>query len=505
MKKIFLSLFVIIANIINAQDAEISWETYIEDTPGKRYYMPPPDNYRDVSTADITVYFLDYPGNDTVYSWTEDAKTAYNYAVSIWESILISEGPIEINAFYRPLGFDAGGTGYYALSNNFNWEGAIENTYYPYALANSFDGVDVSPNIREILNQFNSNVNWYFGLDGNCPINKYDFVNVAIHEIGHGLGFNSSFLKYASYATYGLCIDGECYPNIFDHYIWKESEDMYLSDITLPLDSAGEQQLMQFVYSGDKPVWHGIFTPTAHLYNPSSWALSHLSDAFYNPHFIDDTLYTINSVLTAHIYPGQSNHNPEPLTIGILKDMGWEVDYNWPPTMLEFDLTYNGPVGSLCSSVILDFEANLADEYKISYFKLGSKEDTILTNLDNDIFDIQIDDLKVDESYAFWFEASNEYAKTTSDVIVRGACRSPIVVYPNPTVESVKVEYEEDDKIIENVEVRKTDNPNIGKTKQGDGVSNEISVNIDDLPVGTYTVIVTNADGTISTKTIVVY
>jgi len=258
-----------------------------------------------------------------------------------------------------------------------------------------------------------------------------------------------------------------------------------------------------------KVFWNGIFTPyaiiqTGYIY-PTRNAIHHLETLVYNSNFVEDSIYAINSMMTAQISNGQSHHNPGPLTIGILRDIGWEVDYNWPPTMLDFELSYVGPTGSVCSSIKLDFEANLADEYRINYYKIGSGEDTTQVIVENDIFDIQINDLKVDESYAFWFEASNEYASATSPVIVRGACKSPIVVYPNPTVESVKVAYEDDEKVIENVEIRKTDNQNIGKTKQGDGVSNEISVNIDDLPVGTYTVIVTNADGSTNTKIIVVY
>lgn len=37
---------------------------------------------------------------------------------------------------------------------------------------------------------FNSNTNWYYGIDGNPPSTKYDLISTVLHEIGHGLGFS---------------------------------------------------------------------------------------------------------------------------------------------------------------------------------------------------------------------------------------------------------------------------------------------------------------------------
>jgi hypothetical protein len=74
-------------------------------------------------------------------------------------------------------------------------------TWYPQALANSLRGQDVSPESTDITATFNSNINgdpdciggasWYYGLDGNPPAGDYDFVTVVMHEIGHGLGFQT--------------------------------------------------------------------------------------------------------------------------------------------------------------------------------------------------------------------------------------------------------------------------------------------------------------------------
>ncbi len=71
----------------------------------------------------------------------------------------------------------------------------------------------------EIDASFNSAfANWYLGTDGNVPSNKWDFYSVVLHELGHGLGFLSSFDVSGSYGYWGLW-DGSRYaPTPFDYY-----------------------------------------------------------------------------------------------------------------------------------------------------------------------------------------------------------------------------------------------------------------------------------------------
>lgn len=74
-------------------------------------------------------------------------------------------------------------------------------TWFHAALANSIAGVDLDPAGDDLLARFNgnidnnnnclNNINWYYGLDGNPPGNDIDFLTVILHELGHGLGFQS--------------------------------------------------------------------------------------------------------------------------------------------------------------------------------------------------------------------------------------------------------------------------------------------------------------------------
>src|SRR6185503_6286111 len=77
-------------------------------------------------------------------------------------------------------------------------------TVYPAALANSLAGADL--NGQDDINATFTSVfgtpscpvaRWYYGLNGVLPAGSVDFVSIAVHEIGHGLGI-ITFMDLAS-------------------------------------------------------------------------------------------------------------------------------------------------------------------------------------------------------------------------------------------------------------------------------------------------------------------
>ena len=109
--------------------------------------------------------------------------------------------PVLIAADMLPLGGTGSAavlasTGAVTLHRNF--EGGQPATWYAAALANQIDGADVNgPTLAEIAATFNADVDgpsalgsvqWYYGLDGQAG-GDIDFLTIALHEIGHGLGF----------------------------------------------------------------------------------------------------------------------------------------------------------------------------------------------------------------------------------------------------------------------------------------------------------------------------
>src|SRR5436305_3172836 len=156
---------------------------------------------------------------------------AFQYAASVWGSILDSPVTIYIQSSFQPLSCTAtsavlGSAGAIQVFGNFpNTE--IQNTWYHVALANKLAGADLSPgpngtSADDIIALFKSNLGqpgcltgtgWYYGLDDNHGAN-IDLVTVLLHEFGHGLGFSGFFNK-----STGALLAG--FPDIYGQYTFN--------------------------------------------------------------------------------------------------------------------------------------------------------------------------------------------------------------------------------------------------------------------------------------------
>ncbi len=128
----------------------------------------------------------------------------FEQAAKLWEAVISSNVTISVAAQFNPLSCTStqavlGSAGTTSVHRNF--PGApFNNTWYPQALANSLANTDLSTN-ADISATFNvdidnnnnclNNTNWYYGLDGNRPSGTIELLSVVLHEIGHGLGFQT--------------------------------------------------------------------------------------------------------------------------------------------------------------------------------------------------------------------------------------------------------------------------------------------------------------------------
>ena len=104
---------------------------------------------------------------DTCTTWPAQAKTAFNYAASVWAASLQSNVPITINACWATsLGAGVlGHSGPRTYSQNFT--GAPQaDTWYPIALANALNGSDLDALAPDMDMAFSSTYSWYLGTDG---------------------------------------------------------------------------------------------------------------------------------------------------------------------------------------------------------------------------------------------------------------------------------------------------------------------------------------------------
>jgi len=126
---------------------------------------------------------------------------ALQFAADQWADRLASGVEIRIDAqfdFLTCTGTSATLANAGALSFRRDFAGApVAATWYPVALANALNGSDLDASADDLVINFNSeidagcipSVSFYYGLDASPGPNQIDFVSIAMHELGHGLGF----------------------------------------------------------------------------------------------------------------------------------------------------------------------------------------------------------------------------------------------------------------------------------------------------------------------------
>lgn len=168
----------------------------------------------------------------------EQRRIAYQFAMDMWGGVLQSNVEIKVYAsFARLTCTPTGGTLGQAGTNwiVYNFPGATPNTIYHSALGDAIAGEDLVPDPEDpadIFSQFNGDLgksdclaglSWYYGLDGNTPVGAINFLNVVMHEIGHGLGA-SGFLNKTSGALYGGLTD------VYTHNAYDNAESKRFDD-----------------------------------------------------------------------------------------------------------------------------------------------------------------------------------------------------------------------------------------------------------------------------------
>ena len=167
-------------------------------------------------------------------------------AGEIWGSYLVSPVPIRVSVDFSVLasGVLAGAA---PVSEQMNFANAPRpDTWYPIALANSLAGTDLEPFFNDISITANSNGTFYYGLDSATPVGKSNFVDVLLHELGHGLGF----VSFINGATGNLFLGQN---DIFSSFIFDEVHQTAWPDLT-----AAER--VSSATNDPNLVWTGPFT-----------------------------------------------------------------------------------------------------------------------------------------------------------------------------------------------------------------------------------------------------
>lgn len=254
----------------------------------------------------------------------DSARIAFQYAVDIWQSILISKVPIRVTVSWRPLS-QTGALAATGIANYLrNFPGAQKyQTWYPIAIAEKILEQEINGNQADMFVAVNPSITWYYGKDGKTPSTKYDFVSTMLHELAHGLGYSASFGIIGDQGSYGkIGGEGTGSPAIYDWYVENVDAKKLTSftnnsaDLKKQFTSSGLFFNSTLVNAANK----GLRAP---LYAPSTYAegssISHLDDATYNN--------TINALMTFAADRGESILDPGPVTKAMLGEMGWAMVY----------------------------------------------------------------------------------------------------------------------------------------------------------------------------------
>lgn len=164
---------------------------------------------------------------------------AFQHAANIWGATLQSDIPIRVGAAFVPLSCNVTGAVLGAAGATEVW-GNFPNapflfTWYPAALASKLAGVDMTePAETHITARFNSRLGlfadcvpgltFYLGVDNNAG-EQIDLVTVLLHEIAHGLGFQT----FTDDET-GAPLIG--YPSVWDHYLLDNRSGLNWTQMT---------------------------------------------------------------------------------------------------------------------------------------------------------------------------------------------------------------------------------------------------------------------------------
>ena len=255
------------------------------------------------------------------------AEEAITFAASIWESYLASDVPVVIDVDWLDREDDRllASAGPTTLFRDF--PGAVPDTWYPVALAEGIVGQELNDgDDADIDIIVNAEVDWYFGTDLDVPRGQTDLVTVALHELGHGLGFISSADTIRGVE---LVIGFSGRFIVYDTYL--EAGGELLTD-TVAFDNPGELLLAavtgaELGFAGPTVLDRNGGEP-APLFAPEDFDLgssvSHFAEAEY-------PAGSPNALMTPQLARGEATHDPGPLAIALMADLGWEVNLALAP------------------------------------------------------------------------------------------------------------------------------------------------------------------------------
>lgn len=283
------------------------------DEVNKRFTPPSADfqmlKSASANSSNINVTYVDFP---------QEAKMAFEYAVSIWEQKLNSKVPITVIAKWESI---TGSTLAHSRPSMYfkNFDAApIPDVYYPVALVEKLSDKEWNDSKEaDIWCSFNKNTPWYYGVNGDTPEASYDFVTVVLHELAHGFGI-SGFLAHQD--DLGEISNPGNIPSAYDYFLYN-SENQRISDNSIFNSPSTELHQQLTSDNLDFGCIHSGYTHSeSEIHAPSTWrdgvSIYHLKSTQSNT-------TEGKELMSPYLYKGEANHNPGVNTLNILAELGW--------------------------------------------------------------------------------------------------------------------------------------------------------------------------------------
>ena len=188
----------------------------------------------------------------------EQRLIVFRTAAEIWGAALDSSVETVVEATFVPLTCSdstatLGSAGATEIFSDFP-NAPFKDLWYHAALANRLEGKDLTedPEHTQIVARFNSklgesgcllNRGFYYGLDANHGA-KSDLLNVVLHEIGHGLGFQT-FVKKDTGVPFEKQLD------IYSHFIFDNTLNRFWDQMTDAERAASAIRSGSVVWNGE--------------------------------------------------------------------------------------------------------------------------------------------------------------------------------------------------------------------------------------------------------------
>jgi hypothetical protein len=278
-------------------------------------------------------------GGNTATTLGAARLAVFQQAAALWGAQLTSAVTIKVQSQFvalscSPTSATLAATGATTVHSDFLVTPPFPPTYdpqvwYPQALANALAGTDLDITSDDIVTEFNSSLGspgclpgttWYLGFDGNPPSGQIDMLTTLLHELAHGLGFQSF-----EDVTTGSEFNG--LPDVYLRNIRQQGANpTALTDMTNTERAAADVSDPNLYWAGPSvqgagsTYSMGLISGHVRLFAPSTIMLGSTVSHFSTDLFPNE--------LMEPVYTGP-NHDLT-LTKDLLKDLGWPTVASGP-------------------------------------------------------------------------------------------------------------------------------------------------------------------------------